>query len=281
MPKNKIAIDRYLVKGRPRVGQATNDSPGDDDDYDRRLKAMQKQLLLIQQAYLGTDERAVIVLEGWDTAGKGGIVRRLGWALDPRSFRVHPISAPTEHEKQEHYLQRFWERMPLAGQIVVFDRSWYGRVLVERVEGYASEKEWKRAYSEINDLESCLVADGFRIVKIFLDISQDVQVERFKERLTDPYKRWKLTYEDFRNHTRWRDYKVATRDMMEKTSTEHAPWYLVPSNDQHFGRLVAFEIFLDRLGKGINLSPRPLDKELEAEAERLFGVKMVHKILDE
>ena len=142
------------------------------------------------------------VLEGWDTAGKGGIVRRLGWALDPRSFRVHPIAAPTSHERVQHYLQRFWERLPEHGQIVVFDRSWYGRVLVERVEELASPREWKRAYREINEFENAVKADGIRLVKIFLHITPEEQIRRFKDRLTNPLKRWKLSYEDFRNRAR-------------------------------------------------------------------------------
>ena len=147
----------------------------------------------MQQAYLGTSHRAVIVLEGWDTAGKGGVVRRLGWALDPRSFKVHAIAAPTGREKSLHYLQRFWECLPQHGQIVVFDRSWYGRVLVERVEAYATPAEWHRAYNEINDFERMLLDDGTRLVKMFLHITPDEQMRRFRARLTDPLKRWKLS----------------------------------------------------------------------------------------
>ena len=200
---------------------------------------MQSTLQAIQQAYLGTHERAVVVLEGWDTAGKGGIVRRLGWVLDPRSFKVFPIAAPTSSEKGKHYLQRFWEKLPEHGQIVVFDRSWYGRVLVERVEGFASKRQWHRGYDEINQFESVLVADDVRVVKIFLHITPGEQIRRFKQRLTNPLKRWKLSYEDFRNRGRWADYEVAIEDMMEETSTKRAPWYLIPANDKPFGRLAA------------------------------------------
>ena len=192
-------------------------------DYERRLAEMQETLQRVQQAYLGTSHRAIIVLEGWDTAGKGGVVRRLGWALDPRSFKVHAIAAPTGREKSLHYLQRFWERLPEHGQIVVFDRSWYGRVLVERVEGYATPTEWRRAYNEINDFERMLLEDDTRLVKIFLHITPEEQMHRFRARLTDPLKRWKLSYEDFRNHGRWKDYEAAIEDMMEKTSTKRAP----------------------------------------------------------
>ena len=172
--KDFLAPKRFrlaAVKDHPEVEYA---------DYERRLRSLQRRLQQVQQAYLGTPERAMIVLEGWDTAGKGGIVRRLGWALDPRSFRVHPIAAPTSHQKVQHYLQRFWERLPEFGQIVVFDRSWYGRVLVERVEKLATPRQWKRAYREINEFESAIKADGIRLVKIFLHITPEEQVRRFR-----------------------------------------------------------------------------------------------------
>ena len=289
---------------------------------------MQSILQAVQQAYLGTQERAVIVLEGWDTAGKGGIVRRLGWVLDPRSFKVHPISAPSSHERGKHYLQRFWEKLPEHGQIVVFDRSWYGRVLVERVEGFATKRQWRRGYEEINQFERLLledgiriakiflhisageqirrfkdrvnnplkrcklsyedfrnrerweinqfehllVEDGIRIAKIFLHISAGEQIRRFKDRINNPLKRWKLSYEDFRNRERWADYEIAIEDMIEKTSTKRAPWYLVPTNDKLFGRIAAFTILIDRLGKGVNLKPRPLDPEIAARAAQLFDL---------
>jgi polyphosphate kinase 2 (PPK2 family) len=173
----------FIVTRRPRLAQITEHPEMDFADYERRLTSLQRVLQLIQQAYLGTPERALLVIEGWDTAGKGGIVRRLGWALDPRSFKVHPIAAPDEHERAEHYLQRFWRRLPEKSQIVAFDRSWYGRVLVERVEGLATEEEWRRAYREINEFERVLVDSGIRLVKLFLHITPDEQVRRFRNRL--------------------------------------------------------------------------------------------------
>ena len=151
---------RFKVALRPRLSAITEHPKMDFVDYQRRLTSLQGVLQLIQQAYLGTPERAIIVLEGSDTSGKGGIVRRLGWALDPRSFRVNPVASPDEHERAQHYLQRFWRRLPEHGQIVVFDRSWYGRVLVERIEGFATEGEWRRAYREINEFERVLVELG-------------------------------------------------------------------------------------------------------------------------
>ena len=261
----------FVVSKRPRLSSITKHRKIAQDDYERRLASMQSTIQAIQQAYLGTRERAVMVLEGWDTAGKGGIVRRLGWALDPRSFKVHPISAPSSHERSKHYLQRFWEKLPEHGQIVVFDRSWYGRVLVERVEGFATKREWRRGYEEINQFERLLVEDGIRIVKIFLHISAGEQIRRFKDRVKNPLKRWKLSYEDFRNRERWSDYEVAIEDVMDLTSTKWAPWYLVPTNDKLFGRLAAFKILIARLGTGVSLEPRMLDPKIAALAARLFN----------
>jgi len=265
-----VKVQDFVVSKRPRLRSIIKHRKIALDDYERRLASMQSTIQAIQQAYLGTRERAVVVLEGWDTAGKGGIVRRLGWALDPRSFKVHPIAAPSSHERSKHYLQRFWEKLPEHGQIVVFDRSWYGRVLVERVEGLATKREWRRGYEEINQFERLLVEDGIRIVKIFLHISAGEQIRRFKDRVTNPLKRWKLSYEDFRNRERWTDYEVAIEDMMALTSTKWAPWYLVPANDKLFGRLAAFKILIARLGAGVSLEPRTLDPKIAELAARLF-----------
>jgi polyphosphate kinase 2 (PPK2 family) len=262
----------FIVSKRPRLGTITKHSSVEFADYERKLSSMQSTLQAIQQAYLGTRERAVIVLEGWDTAGKGGIVRRLGWALDPRSFKVFPIGAPTGADRGKHYLQRFWEKLPEHSQIVVFDRSWYGRVLVERVEGFAAVREWRRAYDEINEFERVLVEDGTRIVKLFIHITPGEQIKRFKQRLSDPLKRWKLSYEDFRNRAKWNEYEVAIEDMMEQTSTKRVPWYLIPGNNKPFGRLAAFRILIDRLGKDVNLEPRLLDPAVAEQAKQLFDL---------
>jgi polyphosphate kinase 2 (PPK2 family) len=262
----------FIVSDRPALAAIGKHPKVGFADYERRLLALQSTMQAIQQAYLGTPERAVVVLEGWDTAGKGGIVRRLGWALDPRSFKVYPIAAPKSHEQGKHYLQRFWEKLPEPGQIVLFDRSWYGRVLVERVEKFATKGEWKRGYDEINQFERMMAADGVRIVKCFLHITPAEQVRRFKDRLTNPLKRWKLSYEDFRNRSRWADYEVAVEDMIEKTSVKKAPWYLVPSNDKLYSRLAVFTIMIEVLGKGIHLKPRPLDPKLAEVAKQLFDL---------
>jgi polyphosphate kinase 2 (PPK2 family) len=264
-------IEKFRVAKRPSLASVVNFPQLAFADYEQKIKPLQSQLQLIQQAYLGTREHAVIVLEGWDTAGKGGVVRRLGWTVDPRSFKVHPISAPSQEQKAQHYLKRFWETLPQYGQIVVFDRSWYGRVLVERVEQFATSAEWMRAYDEINEFERLLVTDGTRITKLFLHITSDEQVKRFKNRLDDPLKRWKLSYEDFRNRAHWRDYEIAIEDMMEKTSTPDAPWYLIPANDKPFGRFAAFNILVERLGRGVDVAPKPCDLQTAEAAALLFG----------
>ncbi len=266
MPKN-MKPHNFAVTSRPRLSELAEHPVMEFADYERRLTSLQGVLQLIQQAYLGTGDRALIALEGLDTAGKGGLVRRLGWALDPRSFKVHQISAPDEHERAQHYLQRFWHRLPSRKQITVFDRSWYGRVLVERVEGFATKKEWRRAYREIDEFELMLIDSGVRLVKLFLHITQDEQERRFRDRLFNPVKRWKLSYEDFRNRARWSDYETAIEDMMEETSTEHAPWYLIPANNKPYGRIAALRIIADRLGKDVPLEPRPIDPRLLREAE--------------
>ena len=264
----------FVVSGQLQLGAIKRFPAVEFEDYERRLAEMQKTLQRVQQAYLGTSQRAIIVLEGWDTAGKGGVVRRLGWALDPRSFKVHAIAAPTRREKSRHYLQRFWERLPEHSQIVVFDRSWYGRVLVERVEGYAAPTEWRRAYNEINEFERMLLEDGTRLVKIFLHITPKEQLRRFRARLTDPLKRWKLSYEDFRNHSHWTDYEVAIEEMVEMTSTSQAHWHLVPANNKPFSRLAAFRIIVDRLSKGVALEPAALDPRVAAAAEQFLGIEL-------
>ncbi len=262
----------FVVARRPSLADVRRFPTVEFVDYERRLVEQQEMLQRVQQAYLGTLNRAVVVLEGWDTAGKGGLVRRLGWALDPRSFKVHTIAAPTEREKTLHYLQRFWERLPQHGQIVVFDRSWYGRVLVERVEGFATTDEWKRAYDEINDFERMLIADETRLVKLFLHITPEEQIRRFHNRLANPLKRWKLSYEDFRNRAHWKDYEAAIEEMMQKTSTHRAPWHLIPANDKPYGRLAALHIIADRLSRNVSLDPRPLDPKVLEAAERLLGI---------
>lgn len=240
--------------------------------YDEEIERQQHRMMMLQQAYLSRRDRAAIVFEGWDAAGKGGTIRRLAWALDPRGFKVWPIAAPNEMERRLHYLQRFWTRLPAHGEIAVFDRSWYGRVLVERVEGFATKPEWKRAFGEINDFEEALVEDGMRIVKIFLHVSAETQRERFVQRISDPLKRWKLTYEDLRNWHKRDAYVDAIGDMLERTSTSHAPWHVIPANDKLFARVESLRVIADVLGRDIDVTPPMLDATLLAAAREHLGM---------
>ncbi len=228
------------------------------EEYDKKYAELQHQLMLLQTSYSSQGIRGVVVLEGWDAAGKGGLIRRLAWTMDPRTLRVYPIGAPDQHEKQEHWLQRFWTRMPRAGEIAVFDRSWYGRVLVERVEALADEKAWKRAYREIKEFEKQLLAEDFRIVKLFLDITPETQLQRFESRLENPEKRWKLTDDDIRNRHRWGDYEAAYDDMLEKTSIPHAKWNKIDANDKRRARIDALGKLHRGLARGVSLAfPEP------------------------
>lgn len=238
--------------------------------YDAKLSKLQKMLMKIQQTYLLSGCAAVIVFEGWDAAGKGGTIRRISSVMDPRSFKVWPIGAPRNYYLERLHLTRFVERLPPSGAITVFDRSWYGRVLVERVEKIIPEERWKTAYGEINGFEKMLVDDGVRVVKVFMHITPDEQLSRFKRRLLDPIKRWKLTYEDFRNRKRWFEYHEAINEMLEKTSTGYAPWCLVPANDKKYARIKAIDEIVTRLSKGVDLSPPKLDAAVLEEANNHF-----------
>jgi AMP-polyphosphate phosphotransferase len=239
--------------------------------YERRLEELQLLLRQVQQAYLASGDRGIIVFEGWDAAGKGGTIRRMSAVMDPRGFKVWPISAPSDDDKARHFLYRFWGRLPPRGAIAVFDRSWYGRVLVERVEGLASRNEWSRAYREINEFERMLSDDGARIVKIFLHISPEEQLKRFEKRLNNPMKRWKLTYEDFRNRDRRQDYGAAIEEMVERTSSAIAPWHVIPADDKKYARIEAIKLITGVLSKGVDLRPQPLDAEAKTLARALFG----------
>lgn len=246
----------------------------DDKEGDKALEVEQDRLVKIQQAYLFGGNRAVVVFEGMDAAGKGGTIRRIAWALDPRSLYVWPIGAPNEMERNQHYLQRFWRRLPERKQISVFDRSWYGRVLVERVEGLAKPVEWRRAYREINEFEQQLTDDGIRIVKIFLHVSKEEQLERFEARLNDPLKRWKLSYEDFRNRAKWDDYISAAEEMFDRTSTQKAPWHVINSDRKPPARIVALRIIADTLSDGIDLANPPLEPRVVEMAAEVLGKRL-------
>lgn len=241
--------------------------------YLDQLAKLQLKLSRIQQAYLFHGHKAVLVFEGWDAAGKGGAIRRISQALDPRSFKVWPVGAPRNYYLNRHYLLRFWERLPPEGAISAFDRSWYGRVMVERIEHLTPEHRWRAAYREINEFERMLIDDGTRIVKLFFHISPDEQMRRFEERLRNPLKRWKLTYEDFRNRARWSETEEAVNEMFAKTSTRIAPWTLIPANHKKYARIAALDAVAKMLAKGVDLDPQHLDHRTLDAADKHLNVE--------
>ena len=229
----------------------------DKDKYKKKLKKLQLRLLLLQRHLLNSQRALLIVYEGWDAAGKGGNIRRLTEHLDPRGFQVHPIAAPTPTEKAYNYLRRFWLRLPPRGRIAIFDRSHYGRVLVERVEGFAKPDEWKRAYTEINEFERELTDDGLIIVKFWMHISFDEQLRRFESRQKDPYRNWKITDEDWRNRAKWDQYYEAVEDMLQKTNTENAPWDVVPGNNKNFARVFTLKTVCKKIEDSAGVPKQP------------------------
>lgn len=217
--------------------------------YEKMLPHLQGRLNKLSRDPRMTKHSVVVVFEGSDAAGKGGAIRRITSALDARLYRVVPVAAPTEEERAQPYLWRFWRNIPSEGRIAIFDRSWYGRVLVERVEGFAAEHAWARAYEEINDFECELIESGATVVKFWLAVTKDEQLRRFKEREDIAWKKFKITDEDWRNRKKWDDYEVAACDMVERTSTEIAPWTLVAANDKHKARVQVLETLADALEK--------------------------------
>ena len=208
-----------------------------EEDYKKELRGLQDGLLEKQYDLYRKGKGLVVVFEGWDAAGKGGAIRRLTQGLDPRGYVVHPISAPNEWERAHPYLWRFWVRLPRRGYIAIFDRSWYGRVLVERVEGFCSESQWRRAYGEINEMESEWLDSGYGLVKFWLHIDQEEQLRRFQDREQTDYKNWKITAEDWRNREKWGQYESAAEEMLFRTSPAVAPWTIVEGKDKRYARV--------------------------------------------
>jgi polyphosphate kinase 2 (PPK2 family) len=213
----------------------------DRDAYDARLKELQLKLVRQQRKFVERGIAAVIVFEGMDAAGKGGAIKRMTAKLDPRGYEVHPIGPPDATELNHVYLWRFWNAMPGAGRIAIFDRSWYGRVLVERVEKLATKEQWSRAYDEISEFEHTLVKEGMVVLKFWLHITRE----------DDPYKRWKITKEDWRNRDNWEHYVAAGEEMFAKTSTAWAPWTVVPADDKLYARIAVVEAVADAFDHAI------------------------------
>jgi len=226
-------------------------------EYRKRLMKGQVRLRELEYECFKHRMPVVIVYEGWDAAGKGGNIKRVTQNLDPRGYSVTPIAAPTGDEKTHHYLWRFWKQLPKAGHIAIFDRSWYGRIMVERIEGFCTEAEWRRAFQEINEFERHLYHFGTVIVKFWLHISKEEQLARFEERKTIDYKSYKLTDEDWRNREKWDAYREAVVDMLQRTSTTYAPWTVVEGNCKLWARVKAVETIIDAIEKGLNREDRP------------------------
>jgi polyphosphate kinase 2 (PPK2 family) len=227
----------------------------DRDSYVREIIRRQIQLRELGYQVYQQKRPVMIIFEGWDAAGKGGAIKRITEKLDPRGYVVYPISAPHGEDKTRHYLYRFWRRLPERGQIAIFDRSWYGRVLVERVEHFATEESWKRAFKEINSFERQLRDFGTIVAKFWIHISEEEQLRRFDERKRIGYKAWKLTDEDWRNREKWSAYEEAVEEMLVKTSTAGAPWTLIEGNDKYWARVKALSKLVKILSSGLGYEP--------------------------
>ena len=222
-----------------------------EEEYKTRLKKLQKRLAELHSELYRLRIPVVIGFEGWDAGGKGGAIKRLTSNLDPRGYRVNPTAAPNDIEKVHHYLWRFWNSVPKAGHIAIFDRTWYGRVMVERIEGFCSEAQWRRAYQEINEMESHMANAGAVVLKFWLHIDKDEQERRFRERQANPAKQWKITDEDWRNREKWDQYEEAVNEMLIRTSTTYAPWIVVEGNDKRYARVKVLQTVVDALEKKI------------------------------
>lgn len=231
----------------PKLSEISLDKELSEEEYKKELKNLQSKLSELHNRLYRRKIPVVIAYEGWDAAGKGGNIKRITEALDPRGFEVHPIASPLPNEKARHYLWRFWNRLPKTGHIAIFDRTWYGRVMVERLEGFCSENEWQRAYNEINEFEKELSDWGAVIIKFWVQIDKDTQLARFEERQNTPEKQWKITDEDWRNREKWDLYETAVNEMLKKTNTTYAPWHVLESNDKKYARIKALKIVIDAI----------------------------------
>ena len=224
-----------------------------EEDYKRELKEQQERLSALTLEMYRHRVPLVIAYEGWDAAGKGGNIKRVTAAMDARDYKVWPIGAPSKDELAHPFLWRFWTKLPRSGHAAIFDRTWYGRVLVERIEGFATQDEWRRAFDEINEFEDDLRIWGAVLVKFWVDVSPEEQLRRFHDRENDPARRWKITPEDWRNREKNDLYYRCVDDMLRLTSTEYAPWHVIPSDDKRYARVKALKVINGALEKRLKV----------------------------
>lgn len=241
--------EEFPIKKMPLLKDVDLSPTISDDEYKKELKRLQSRLSELHNIIYRRRIPVILCYEGWDAAGKGGNIRRVTYALDPRGFDVHPVASPLPHELNRQYLWRFWTKLPRTGHICIFDRTWYGRVMVERIEGFCSEKDWKRAYNEINEFERMLTDWGAVVLKFYIHIDPDTQLKRFTDRQNTPEKQWKITEEDWRNRDKWDQYETAVDEMLQKTCTKNAPWYIIESNDKKYARIKTLRIIIKALEK--------------------------------
>ena len=239
----------FPLENIPKLSQIPLDKTIDREEYKKELYICQNRLRDFHNTLYRKKIPVILAYEGWDAAGKGGNIKRITSALDPRGYEVHPIASPEPHEKARHYLWRFWNRLPKDGHIAIFDRTWYGRVMVERLEGFCSENDWQRAYNEINEFEYELASWGAVVIKFWVQIDKNVQLERFTDRQNTPSKQWKITDEDWRNREKWDLYEAAIDEMLQKTNTTYAPWIILESNDKRYARIKALKTVIELLEK--------------------------------
>ncbi len=244
-----------------------------EGDFDKELHDLQQRMERVQVAHIVHRRKSVVLFEGWDAAGKGGIIKRLTALLDPRYYDVWPIGAPSEEEKARHFLWRFWTRLPTSREIGIFDRSWYGRVLVERVENLVTEHDWKRGYDEINEFEAQQIDAGTNIVKMFIHVTQEEQDKQLAQRLDDPWKRWKTGADDYRNRSHRADYLDAMHDMFHATDTRWAPWHVIDGNDRKAARIAAITTVVEQLERMVPMDMPGADPDIVRLAGEAYGYR--------
>ncbi|MCI9423891.1 MAG: polyphosphate:AMP phosphotransferase [Dorea sp.] len=254
MQENHVGQDKKMKESI--LGKADLSLTYTKEEYKARLLKLEKKMEKLHGELYRRRIPVVLGFEGWDAGGKGGAIKRLTEKMDPRGFVVHPTASPNDIEKAHHYLWRFWVDMPKAGHVTIFDRTWYGRVMVERIEGFCTRQEWQRAYKEINDMEKDLADAGAIVLKFWMQIDKDEQARRFKARQENPEKQWKITDEDWRNREKWEQYEEAVDEMLIRTSTPYAPWIVVEGNCKYFARIKVLETVIDAIEKR-------LDKDME------------------